>query len=171
MRGIRAKRVLAGGVAAFAIGAGVVAPAGATADPLAPVTAAASSLEAPYGMTREALTAARDAGFPIYEAAEKVLYQAPKRAFWMIEYRRVASDYDLSSPTTKFVVVGAAGPDTFWVSPDSVPGVININRTWHHQDNVSFPMVGFERTDQRFTNSPLVQLPGGGPGIGIALIT
>ncbi|MFE3289167.1 hypothetical protein [Rhodococcus sp. NPDC059234] len=172
MRGTAAKRALVGGVAAVAIGVGVVAPVGATTDPLSPVTAAASSLEVPYGMSIQTLIAARNAGFPIYEAAEKVLYQAPKRAFWMIEYRRVSSDYDLSSPTTKFVTMGTVGPDTFWVSPDSAgPAVINVNRTWYHQDNVGFPMVGFEQTDQRFANSPVVLLPGGGPSVGIALIT
>ncbi|MGW0172951.1 hypothetical protein ACWDUM_03815 [Rhodococcus sp. NPDC003322] len=122
-------------------------------------------------MTLQSLIAARNAGFPIYEAAERVQYQSPKRAFWMIEYRRVSSDYDLSSPTTKFVTFGETGPDTFWVSPDSIPSVIDINRTWRHQENVGFPMVEFEPTDQRFTNSPPVQLLGGGPSIGIALIT
>lgn len=170
-------RALAGGVAVVAIGVGVLTPTSAAADPLAPVVAADSSLgstlETPYRMTYETLIAARNAGIPIYEAAEKVLYTAPKGSFWMIEYRRVSTDYELSSPTTKFVTVGAAGPaDTFWVSPDSVlPSPIAINRTWHHQDNVAFPMVSFQPTDRRFVNSPPVQLPGGGPSIGVALIT
>ncbi|AOW93895.1 hypothetical protein BFN03_17860 [Rhodococcus sp. WMMA185] len=167
MMGKTVKRALVGGLVTVALGVGMATPAGASTDSLESSTGSTSSLTNPPRMTYQTLIAARDAGLPIYEAAFKMRYPAPKSSFWMIEYRRVSSDYDLSSATTKFVALGEAGPDTFWVNPDRTPGVININRTWQEP----YPMASFEPTDQRFTNSPVLQLPGGGPGIGIAYIT
>ena len=77
----------------------------------------------------------------------------------------------LGSPTTKFVGVGAVAPDTFWVEPGSLasPIVVNLRETW--QENVGFPLMRWDPTPLKFTNSPLVHLPDGGPSVGIALIT
>ncbi|MET4609688.1 hypothetical protein ABIC28_000658 [Rhodococcus sp. PvR044] len=123
--------------AAVAIGVGVAAPAAATADPLAPVTAfaagaAVGDIAAPQGLTTQTLIAARNAGLPIYEAV---------------------------------------APDTFWVEPGSLasPIVVNLRETW--QENVGFPLMRWDPTPLKFTNSPLVHLPDGGPSVGIALIT
>jgi hypothetical protein len=173
---ITSKHVLMGAVAAVAIGVGVAAPAAAAADPLAPVTAfaagaAVGDIAAPQGLTTQTLIAARNAGLPIYEAVETRVYQAPKGEFSLTEYRRVYDINVLSSPTTKFVGVGAVAPDTFWVRPGFLGGVIvvNLRETW--QDNVLFPLMQMDPTPLKFTNSPLVQLPDGGPSVGIALIT
>ncbi len=173
---IKSKHVFMGAVAAVAIGVGVTAPAAATADPLTPVTAfaagaAVGDIAAPQGMTTQTLIAARNAGFPIYEAVVTREYTGPKRMYSLTEYRRVYDINVLSSPTTKFVGVGAVAPDTFWVMPGSLasPIIVNLHETW--QENVAFPLMAWDITPLKFTNSPLVRLPDGGPSVGIALIT
>ncbi|MFZ2175066.1 MAG: hypothetical protein WAW17_13755 [Rhodococcus sp. (in: high G+C Gram-positive bacteria)] len=77
----------------------------------------------------------------------------------------------LNSLTPKFVGVGAVAPDTFWVQPGTSASsiVVNLRETW--QDNVAFPLMTWDSTPLKFTNSPLVQLPDGGPGVGLALVT
>ncbi|AQA20977.1 hypothetical protein ACGFIU_05195 [Rhodococcus oryzae] len=173
---IKSKHVFIGAVAAVAIGVGVAAPAAAAGDPLTPVTAfvagaAVGDIAAPQGMTTQTLIAARNAGLPIYEAVVTKEYQAPKAAYVLTEYRRVYDINVLSSPTAKFVGVGAVAPDTFWVRPGSLasPIVVNLRETW--QENVGFPLMRWDPTPLKFTNSPLVRLPDGGPSVGIALVT
>ncbi|WP_197059808.1 hypothetical protein [Prescottella defluvii] len=165
-------RALVGVVAAIAIGGAAAAPAGAAADPLAPITASLGSVAAPQGITTQTLIAARNAGFPIYEAIGTTEYPAPKRSFTLTEYRRVYDLNALSSPTAKFVGTGAVAPDTFWVLHGRTLAnsiIVNLHETW--QDNVSFPLMAWDDTTLKFTGSPLVQLPDGGPAAGIAVVT
>ncbi|MDH6679231.1 hypothetical protein M2284_003447 [Rhodococcus sp. LBL1] len=171
--GVSIRHAIAGGVAAAAIAIGAAAPAGAATDPLAAVAAGAAvgDIAAPQGMTTQALIAAYNAGLPIYEAIETREYTGPKRSFSLTEYQRVHDIDSLNSPTAKFVTFGAAAPDHFWVLPGTLGGTININLRWYRQENVGFPMVEFEPTPQKFTNSPLVQLPDGSPSVGVALVT
>ncbi|MDH6282568.1 hypothetical protein [Prescottella agglutinans] len=174
--GVSIRHAIAGGVAAAAIAIGAAAPAGAATDPLAAVAAVAAGaavgdIAAPQGMTTQALIAAYNAGLPIYEAIETREYTGPKRSFSLTEYQRVHDIDSLNSPTAKFVTFGAAAPDHFWVLPGTLGGTININLRWYRQENVGFPMVEFEPTPQKFTNSPLVQLPDGSPSVGVALVT
>jgi hypothetical protein len=167
------KRAVAGGVCAAAIGVGMaVGGASAAADPLVPSAAVASvgDIAAPQGMTVQALTAAHRAGIPVYEAAEVQTYWYPKGQYQMIEFRRVRDVDMLGSPTTKFVTVGAVAPDTFYVRPGSFDGTISVNKREVRQENVALPMTVFDPTPQRFHNSPLVQLPGGGPSVAMALV-
>ncbi|MFC7446923.1 hypothetical protein [Rhodococcus daqingensis] len=142
---------------------------------MAPITAAAAGvtvgdIAAPQGMTVQALIAARNAGFPVYEALQVETYGYSKGEFQMVEYRRVYDINVLSSPTTKIVTVGAVAPDTFYVQPESADGRISVNKHEAHHANVSTPMTEFDRTTQRFQHSPLVRLPDGGPSVGIALV-
>ncbi|SDD74901.1 hypothetical protein [Rhodococcus tukisamuensis] len=174
--GISAKRAIAGGVAAVAIGIGVAAPAGATTDPPAPVTtfaagAGVGDIAAPQGMTSQALIAAWNAGVPIYEEVGTKDYPGTKSSNPRTEYRRVFDINALSSPTTKFVGAGPVAPDTFWVDPGVLTSWIRVNmrESWHA--NVGSPIWESDLTELKFTRSPLVKLPDGGPGVGIALVT
>ncbi|RVW00873.1 hypothetical protein [Rhodococcus spongiicola] len=168
------KRALVGAIAAVALGSAVTAPAGAATDPPGSSAAGGSlgSVAPPEAMTTQTLIAARNAGLPIYEAVVTNEYSAPKSMFELTEYRRVYDIDALSSPTVKFVGLGAVAPDTFWVIPRgfrSTSILVNLHETW--QDNVSFPLMRWDETTLKFVNSPLVQLPDGGPSIGIARIT
>src|SRR5689334_13924583 len=108
------KQLLAATALSTAVVAGTTAPASAAqnSNPLAPITAAATSassgsIGAPEGLTVEALIAARNAGFPIYEVGQTVVVYASKMgATYATEYRRVYAIDALGSPTTKFVTVG-----------------------------------------------------------------
>ncbi|GAB2627834.1 hypothetical protein ABI214_21215 [Prescottella soli] len=172
-----ARRALVGAVAAVAIGSAAAAPAVAAPDPLAPITAIAAGaalgdVAAPQGLTTQTLIAARNAGFPIYEAIVTRDYPGPKTSSRLTEYRRVYDINVLSSPTVKFVGVGSVAPDTFWVVQGRAvtnPIVVNLHETW--QENVGFPLMRWDNTPLKFTNSPLVQLPDGGPAAGVAFIT
>ncbi|MCZ4556077.1 hypothetical protein O4215_10860 [Rhodococcus maanshanensis] len=177
---ISTKRALAGAVAAAAIAIGVAAPAGAAADPLAPIAAAAAGaavgdIAAPQGMTTQTLIAARNAGFPIYEEARVLTVQGPGTGpsalpYQMIEYRRVYDFNVLGSPSTKFVAVGAAAADTFYVNPAG-DRVVRVNPHEVRQENVTGSWTVFDPTPNTFLNSPLVRLPDGGPSVGIAIVT
>lgn len=112
-------------------GAGIaiaVAPAaGASPPPASPPPdssgSAASSL--PVGIAGPALAAAFDAGLPVVEATgtqKPPWYSSPT-----IFYRVVTDRHTLSSPTTKFVVLGQRPPDTFGVLPTGIAGPI---ATW-----------------------------------------
>ncbi|WP_127916441.1 hypothetical protein [Prescottella agglutinans] len=172
-----AKRALAGAVAAVAIGGAVAAPAGATEDPPAATTAVAAGaglgdVAAPQGITTQTLIAAWNARLPVYEAIVTREYSFPKSTSTLTEYRRVYDIDVLSSPTAKFVGLGAVAPDTFWVLHGRTIAnsiVVNLHETW--QENVGFPIMRWDATTLKFTDSPLVQLPGGGPSAGIALVT
>ncbi|WP_433606219.1 hypothetical protein [Prescottella agglutinans] len=171
-----ARRALVGTIAALAIGGAAAAPASAVPDPLAPITAVAAGaalgdVAAPQGLTTQTLIAAGNAGFPIYEAIVTRDYPGPKTSSRLTEYRRVHDINALSSPTVKFVGVGAVAPDTFWVVHGGIanPIVVNLRETW--QENVAFPLMRWDNTPLTFTNSPLVQLPDGGPAAGVAFIT
>lgn len=172
-----ARLALAGTIAAVAIGCAAATPAGAVPDPLAPITtvaagAALGDVAAPQGLTTQTLIAARNAGFPIYEAIATHDYPFPKSMVTLTEYRRVYDINVLSSPTVKFVGVGAVAPDTFWVVQGRAVAnsiVVSLHETW--QENVGFPLMRWDNTPLKFTNSPLVQLPDGGPAAGVAFIT
>ncbi|WP_430332927.1 hypothetical protein [Rhodococcus sp. ACT016] len=144
-------------------------PAAATtnADPLAPLSAAASV--APQGITTQTLIAARNAGFPIYEAIQDVIVNATKMGtIYATEYRRVYEIDALNSPTTKFVGVGATAPDRFAVvHQDKEPIVVNVRPPATPDP---FQRLTYDATQQTWWNSPLVRVPDGGPGIGIALV-
>jgi len=172
----RSKQLFAATALSAAAFASVAAPASAapTADPLAPNTASASSasagsIGAPDGLTVDALIAARNGGFPIYEAGRVVAVSATKMGtIYATEYRRVYEVDALDSPATKFVTVGGAAPDNFYVvrGPDRDSIVVNMRPSGD-------PIWGgfsYDTTPQSWLNSPLVQLPGGGPGVGIALV-
>src|SRR5689334_7254934 len=102
--------------AAAVVGGAAPAVAAPDADQLAPITAAASSLAsgdsaAPQGMTTQTLIAARNAGFPIYEAIREVpVYATKMGTIYATEYRRVYEIDALNSATSKFVGVGAVAP-------------------------------------------------------------
>lgn len=173
----RPKQLLAAAALSTAavMGGTVPATAAPNSDPLAPITASAGSASAgsvgaPEGLTVGALIAARNAGFPIYEAGRVVVVLATKMgAVRATEYRRVYEVDALTSPATKFVTVGAAAPDAFYVIPghsdrDSI--VVNMRPSGD-------PLWGgyaYDTTPQSWWNSPLVQLPDGGPSVGIALV-
>ena len=82
-RGLRQLLAAAAISAAAVVGGAVPAAATPNADLLAPITSAAASLAsgdsaAPQGMTTQTLVAARNAGFPIYEAIQEVAVYASK---------------------------------------------------------------------------------------------
>ncbi|WP_072690248.1 hypothetical protein [Rhodococcus marinonascens] len=162
--------------AATVVGTAIPASAAPSQDPLAPITAfaagaAVGDIAAPEGMTVQALIAAHNAGFPIYEAVAEHTYRGTYKTpdFQMIEYRRVYDINALSSPTAKFETVGTEAPDTFFDNPDSVD-TMRVNPRVVTKENITGPFTTWDLTPYTFTNSPLVQLPGGGPGIGIARV-
>ncbi|NMM92763.1 hypothetical protein B2J88_52575, partial [Rhodococcus sp. SRB_17] len=64
-------------------------------------------------------------------------------------------------------------PDTFWV-PEGGSSIqrqiwVNLRETW--QDDVTFPLMTYDVTPLMFVRGPLVQLPGGGPSVGVVLVT
>ncbi|RVW01071.1 hypothetical protein EGT50_12400 [Rhodococcus xishaensis] len=154
---------------------GVPAAAAASANPLTPITAAAASVSdggttASTTLPVDVLIAARDAGLPIYEVGRTVVTHASKMgAVYATEYRRVDEVDALSSPTTKFVAVGAAAPENFHVVRGSGynRSAIAVNM---RPVNGIFDSFTYDVTPQTWVNSPLVELQGGGPGIGIALV-
>ncbi|AQA26220.1 hypothetical protein BTZ20_0766 [Rhodococcus sp. MTM3W5.2] len=173
MNARKVTQLLAATALSAAVVAGAAAPASAApnSNPLAPITAAASSgsLGAPEGLTVDALIAARNAGFPIYEAGQTVVVSASKMgATNATEYRRVYAIDALGSPTTKFVTVGAVAPERFYTisgyGGDSI--VVNMRPV----ENPLFQRLTYDVTPQKWLNSPLIQLPGGGPSAGIALV-
>ncbi|GAB2640977.1 hypothetical protein ABI214_00300 [Prescottella soli] len=160
--------------AAAVMGGAVPAAATPNADPLAPITTAASSLAsgdsvAPQGITTQTLIAARNAGFPIYEAIQDVVVNATKMGTtYATEYRRVYEIDALNSPTTKFVGVGATAPDRFAVVHQGLePIVVNVRPPATPQP---YQRLTYDATPQTWWNSPLVQIPDGGPSVGIALV-
>ncbi|MDH6279812.1 hypothetical protein [Prescottella agglutinans] len=176
MKARRSKHLLTAAAIAAAVVLGGAIPAAATpnADPLAPITAAASSLAsgdsvAPQGITTQTLIAARNAGFPIYEAVQDVVVNATKMGtIFATEYRRVYEIDALNSPTTKFVGVGAIAPDRFAVVHQGLePIVVNVRPPATVQP---FQILTYDATPQTWWNSPLVRLPDGGPSVGIALV-
>ncbi|RVW01474.1 hypothetical protein EF834_13595 [Rhodococcus spongiicola] len=144
---------------------------------MVPVAAAATSASdgsstASAMLPVDALTAARNAGLPIYEVGRTVVTHASKMgAVYATEYRRVNEVDDLSSPTTKFITVGAIVPDNFHVVRGSAYNrvrtavVVNLRPV----DGI-FDSFTYDMTPQTWMNSPLVEVPGGGPSIGIALV-
>lgn len=63
----------------------------------------------------EALVATRNAGVPVYEVGQIVIVSATRMGtIYATEYRRAYEVGALDSPT-KFVAVGAAAPDNFYV--------------------------------------------------------
>lgn len=173
-RGLR-KLLTAAAISAAALVCGAF-PAAATpnADPLAPITAAASSLAsgdsvAPQGMTTQTLIAARNAGFPIYEAIREVAVYATKMGTtYATEYRRVYEIDALNSPTTKFVGIGATAPDRFAVVHQGLePIVVNVRPPATPQP---YQILTYDATPQTWWSSPPVRLPDGGPSVGIALV-
>ncbi|AOW92042.1 hypothetical protein BFN03_03220 [Rhodococcus sp. WMMA185] len=172
----RLQQVLA--VTAFsgvvAAGAAVPASAAPSANPLAPITAAVASVSdggstASAKLPVDALVAARNAGLPIYEAGEvEVVYASKMGAYYGTEYRRVYEVDALTSPTTKFVAVGAVAPDHFYVVSGDKRSDIVVNM--RPAANQIFQRMTYDTTPQKWLNSPLVQLQDGGPSIGIALI-
>lgn len=172
------KQLFAATALSAAVVAGAAAPASAAPNPnpLAPITAAASSassdgsIGAPEGLTVEALIAARNAGFPIYEAGEVVVVSASKMgAIYATEYRRVYEIDALDTPAAKFVTVGAVAPDHFYVIPGQGPDSIVVNM--RPVENPLFQRLTYDVTPQKWLSSPLVELPGGGPGVGIAFVS
>ena len=123
MAGIK-PRTLA--LSALTVGIGiVVAPAaGANPPPEAPpLSSGSSSVE--FGPSGPALVAAFDAGLPVVEATgtQKPPWYSNPTVFY-----RVVTDRDaLSSPSTKFVVLGQRPPETFGVLPTGIAGPI---ATW-----------------------------------------
>jgi hypothetical protein len=176
MNARKVKQLLTATALSAAVVAGAVAPASAApnSNPLAPITAGAASassgsIGAPEGLTVDALIAVRNAGFPIYEAGQTVVVSASKMgAIHATEYRRVYAIDALSSPTTKFVTVGAVAPDHFYTisgyGGDSI--VVNMRPV----ENPLFQRLTYDTTPQKWLNSPLIQLPDGGPRAGIALV-
>ncbi|MDH6283255.1 hypothetical protein [Prescottella agglutinans] len=168
MNALRVKRLLT--VTAITTAALAGAAATATASP-APATGS-SSVSAPDGITVQGLIAARNAGIPIYEAVRAVRFSqpstGPNATFDGTEYRRVYNIDDLSTPTTKFVGVGAVAPDNFYVGLRG--GSVLVNPHEYVQPNVGPGFIVFDGTPYTFTNSPLVHLPDGGPSVGVALI-
>ncbi|WFR70993.1 hypothetical protein P9209_16455 [Prescottella defluvii] len=176
MNARRSKHLLTAAAITAAAVLGGTTPAAATpnADPLAPITAAASSLAsgdsvAPQGISTQTLIAARNAGFPIYEAIRDVVVNATKMGtIFATEYRRVYEIDALNSPTTKFVGIGATAPDRFAVvHQDEEPIVVNVRPPATPQP---YQRLIYDATPQTWWNSPLVRLPDGGPGVGIALV-
>ena len=158
-------------VAALA-GTGATAGASPAPDPAATdLSSTGSGSVALPPMTVPGLAAALRAGVPVYEAAQTETYWYPKGTYQMVEYRRVRDHAALGSPTPKFVMLGAAAPDTFFVRPGAVGQTISVNRHEIHQENVASPMTVFDPSPQRFTGGPLVRLPDGGPSVGLALIS
>lgn len=160
--------------AAAILGGAVPAAATPNANPLAPITAAASSLAsgdiaAPQGITTQTLIAARNAGFPIYEAVREVAVSATKMGTtYATEYRRVYEIDALNSPTTMFIGVGATAPDHFHVVHQGQdPIVVNMRPPATQQP---YQILTYDATPQKWWSSPLVRLPDGGPGVGIALV-
>ncbi|AOW93310.1 hypothetical protein BFN03_13410 [Rhodococcus sp. WMMA185] len=174
-------RQLAAAVAlssAVIVGAASPVSAAPSSDPLAPITAFAASasvgdLAAPQGMSGHTLLAAHRAGIPIYEAAQiKTFYQGGKIGFKnFIEYRRVYDSNAVGSPTAKFLATGESLLDTFYVV--DAPGArgIGVNPHEVRQDNVTLPMASLDTTPYNFNKSPAIQLPGGGPSVGIAFVS
>ncbi|GAB2662202.1 hypothetical protein GCM10027068_47560 [Prescottella soli] len=77
-----------------------------------------------------ALAAAFDAGLPVVEAfgtQKPPWYSAPT-----VFYRIVGDRAELSSPSTKFVVLGQRPPETFAVAPGpfGMPGLAGPIATW-----------------------------------------
>ncbi|MDH6679358.1 hypothetical protein M2284_003580 [Rhodococcus sp. LBL1] len=176
MNARRSKHLLSAAAIAAAAVLGGAAPAAATpnADPLVPITTAASSLAsgdsvAPQGITTETLIGARNAGFPIYEAIREVpVYATKMGTTYATEYRRVYEIDALNSPTTKFIGVGAIAPDRFAVVHQGLePIVVNVRPPATVQP---FQILTYDATPQTWWNSPLVRLPDGGPSVGIALV-
>ncbi len=160
--------------AAAVVGGAAPAVAAPNADQLAPITVAASSLAsgdsaAPQGMTTQTLIAARNAGFPIYEAIREVPVSATKMGtVYATEYRRVYEIDAPNSPTSKFVGVGAAAPDHFHVVDQGAqPIVVNVRPPATPQP---YERLTYDATPQTWWNSPLVGLPDGSPSVGIALV-
>lgn len=173
-RGLRQLLAAAAISAAAVVGGAVPAAATPNADLLAPITSAAASLAsgdsaAPQGMTTQTLVAARNAGFPIYEAIQEVAVYASKMGTtYATEYRRVYEIDALNSPTTKFVGVGATAPDRFAVvHQDAEPIVVNVRPPATPQP---YQRLTYDATPQTWWNSPLVRLANGGPSVGIALV-
>lgn len=175
MNARKLKQLLAATALSAAVVAGGAAPASAApnSNPLAPITAAAGSasgsIGAPEGLTVDALIAARNAGFPIYEAGQVVVVSASKMgATYATEYRRVYAIDALGSPTTKFVTVGAVAPDHFYTVPGDGGDFIVVNM--RPVENPLFQRLTYDTTPQTWLNGPLIKLPGDGPSAGIALV-
>ncbi len=77
----------------------------------------------------------------------------------------------LSSPTTKFVTVGEFPPDTFYVLNTSGVRTIVANPHEVHYKESMVPQTKFDILPYNFNKSPLVQLPGGGPSVGLAFVS
>ncbi|SDD42563.1 hypothetical protein SAMN05444580_104240 [Rhodococcus tukisamuensis] len=170
-------QLLAATALSTAVVTGAAAPASAAprSNPLAPIAASVENASAggsgaPEGLTADALIAARNAGLPIYESGRVVIVSATKMgAIYATEYRRVHDVDALDSPATKFVVVGAAAPDNFYV----VHGYNNRDSIVVNMRPSGDPVWGglsYDTTPQSWWNSPLVQLPGGGPDVGVAFV-
>ncbi|MDH6678465.1 hypothetical protein M2284_002668 [Rhodococcus sp. LBL1] len=169
MNALRVKRLLTVTAITTAALAGTAAIATASPEP----ATGSSSVVAPDGITAHGLIAARNAGIPIYEAVRTVHFSAPSTGpnsiFDGVEYRRVYNIDDLGTPTTKYLGVGAVAPDNFYVGLRGSRSVV-VNPHEYVQENVGPGFIMFDPTPYTFTNSPLVQLPDGGPSVGVALI-
>lgn len=159
--------------------AGAAAPAAATPGlGPGPVTSVVASVEGGSSgwvgssehLGVDALVAARNAGVPVYEVGQTVIVSATKMGtIYATEYRRVYEVDALDSPTTKFVAVGAAAPDSFYV----VPGYDNRNSIVVNMRPSGNPVFGaflYDRTPQSWWNSATVQTADAGPRIGVAFV-
>ncbi|MEV0947768.1 hypothetical protein [Rhodococcus sp. NPDC049939] len=173
------KRWAAAAALSAAVVVGTASPvfAAPSQDPRAADAASATGtglvdIAAPQGMTGQALLTAHNAGISIYELAEVKTYSVPKTGYLdRSEYRRVYDSNALGSPTPKFVVLGEFPPDVFFVS--NLPGArpILVNRREVHEENRINPAIVFDTTPYNFNKSPLIQLPGGGPSVGLAFVS
>ena len=163
--------------AAVVVGAASPVSAAPSPDALAPSTGSLAGTErvdvaAPQGSSGQALLAARGAGIPIYEAAQVLEFRSRKSTgpnsgpYQMTEYRRVWDFNVLSSPTPKFVTVGAVLPDTFYQYANS--GVPPRKMLANPRLDESGYTV-WDDVPGEFRPSATVQLPGGGPTIGFAV--
>ncbi|MCA1006829.1 hypothetical protein LCL87_13975 [Rhodococcus hoagii] len=118
----------------------------------------------------DALVAARNAGVPVYEVGRTVIVSATKMGtVYATEYRRVHEVDALESPTTKFVAVGAAAPDNFYV----VAGYDNRNWIVVNMRPSGNPVFGgylYDTTPQSWWNSPTIPTADAGPRVGVAFI-
>ncbi|MEV0947904.1 hypothetical protein [Rhodococcus sp. NPDC049939] len=176
---VRRSTQLAAAVAlSAAVVVGLASPASASPsrDPLAPITAAAGSasvgeLAAPQGVSGQTLLAAHNAGIPIYELAQTRTYYTGKIGYYNIsEYRRVHDANILGSPTAKFVTFGDFPPDIFYTKSYGDQSIL-VNLHEIYEPNLVGPTPKFDTTPDKFNMSPLIQLPGGGPSVGLAFVS
>ncbi|MFC4604223.1 hypothetical protein [Rhodococcus kronopolitis] len=158
--------------AAVTMGVALSGATAASASDLDSIGATAAGLAvgdimAPTGLTGQAVTAAWNAHIPIYAVVSMQNRKYPRGTMQIIEYRRVRSFDDLGTGYTKFIGFGAEAPDTFWMGRG---GTILVNMREYHPENLASSWPIFDKTSQKFLQSPLVQLPDNGPAVGVSFI-